>query len=117
MYGSSVHSRCKEADEDVLAGFPAQRRKNGNTNKAIFRFRICELQVGMVDARGKDGAAGTEDKRAEIEDRRCDEIIPGTETKVTVHPKEEREQDDCNIVCCFKKLVAVVPEHFMSDNE
>jgi hypothetical protein len=76
MYGSGVHSGCQEADEDVLAGFPAQCRKNGNTNEAIFRFWICELQVGMVDARGKDGAAGTEDKRAEIEDSRCDEIIP-----------------------------------------
>ena len=68
----------------------------------------------MMDACVEDGATSTKDERDEVEDCGGDEIIPGTETKVTVDPKEKCKQYDGDVMCCFEELVAVVSVVYVS---
>lgn len=108
MYSSGMYPSCQEADKDVLARIPAQPCENRDANEAILRFWVRELQMSMMDAGGKEGAAGTKYQRAEVKNCSRDKIIPGTKAKIAVNPKKEAEQDDRDIVRCFEELVAVV---------
>jgi hypothetical protein len=108
MYCNSMNSSCQEANENVLTRLPAHRSDDCHADKTIVGFRVREFEVSVVDSCVEDGAASAEKERTEVEHRGRDEVIPRGETKVAVHPKEEAEEDDGNIVCDLEELVAVV---------